>query len=195
MIKSATPAVVLLLALILGLESFSCWIVTTIALISGGLAVASYGEANFHLAGFLIVSAAVLMASMRMILSQVLVQGHSSRAQETGSFNSSHLLRARQLTLVILDLNVSFGRRQQAFDSSPGLVLTDANLSCRPFRAICGIRIAFVSRQSFPDGCGLHAQDMCSDPSWRATSLPSRYFQLAHGQIHFGVVFGGCRLH
>ena len=74
MIKSAMPASVLLLAVLSGLEERSLPLAGVVLLISVGLAVASAGEVNFRLVGFLIELLAVLCGSGRLIVQQLLLR-------------------------------------------------------------------------------------------------------------------------
>ncbi|KAA8495331.1 putative sugar phosphate/phosphate translocator [Porphyridium purpureum] len=78
MLKSGGPAVVLIVSVLARVEALELWKVVVILLISSGLALASYGEANFDLKGFLFVMSAMVLGSVRMILAQLLLHGETA---------------------------------------------------------------------------------------------------------------------
>lgn len=75
MIKAVTPVVVLLLSFTFGLKQPSQKLFYIVCLISLGVGIASYGEADFDMAGFIVQSIAIVVESSRLTLIQILLQG------------------------------------------------------------------------------------------------------------------------
>ena len=90
-------------ALYLGVEAFESWKVFVIGLISSGLALASYGEANFDLVEFILVMSAMLLGALRMILSQMLFH---PPAEEEGAQPAHEPLTSMQI--LYLQTPISF---------------------------------------------------------------------------------------
>jgi len=80
-VKCASPVAVYAVSVLAGLDGFSWSMFGIVSLISGGLGLASIGEANFSLKGFLIVIAATFMSAMRITLSQILTQHGPSKLE------------------------------------------------------------------------------------------------------------------
>jgi len=75
MIKAAMPVVVLLLSFFMGLQKPSSKVFFFVSLISLGVGVASYGEAEFDLAGFVVQGLALIVEGSRLTLIQIVLQG------------------------------------------------------------------------------------------------------------------------
>jgi len=67
--------VVLLISFILKLKEPSRKLLAIVLIISVGVAIASYGEVEFELIGFLVQALAIAIESCRLILIQILLQG------------------------------------------------------------------------------------------------------------------------
>lgn len=83
MIKSSMPASVLLFSVAFGLEVVSLRLITVVTLISGGLALSSYGEVNFQLTGFFLELVAVVIGSLRLVYAQYLLHGKEDHVRLT----------------------------------------------------------------------------------------------------------------
>ncbi|BGO91432.1 hypothetical protein NBRC10512_003092 [Rhodotorula toruloides] len=75
MIKAFTPVSVLLVSASFGLKELTRKILLIVSLISFGVALASYGEVEFELIGFLVQALAIGIESCRLVLVQKLLQG------------------------------------------------------------------------------------------------------------------------
>ncbi|GAA5960767.1 hypothetical protein JCM21900_006864 [Sporobolomyces salmonicolor] len=75
MIKAFTPVSVLLVSASFGLKELNAKIMAIVTLISFGVALASYGELDFQLIGFLVQALAIGIESCRLVLVQMLLQG------------------------------------------------------------------------------------------------------------------------
>ncbi|GAA6026766.1 hypothetical protein JCM8202_000864, partial [Rhodotorula sphaerocarpa] len=75
MIKAFTPVSVLLVSAAFGLKELNRKILLIVSLISFGVALASYGEIDFELVGFLVQALAIAIESCRLVLVQRLLQG------------------------------------------------------------------------------------------------------------------------
>ncbi|GAA5983659.1 hypothetical protein JCM10908_000372 [Rhodotorula pacifica] len=75
MIKAFTPVSVLLVSAAFGLKELTRKILLIVTLISFGVALASYGEIDFELIGFLVQALAICIESCRLVLVQRLLQG------------------------------------------------------------------------------------------------------------------------
>ncbi|KAM0753176.1 TPT-domain-containing protein [Meredithblackwellia eburnea MCA 4105] len=75
MIKAFTPVSVLLISFAMRLKEPSQKLFGIVCLISVGVAIASYGEVEFHLVGFLVQALAIAIESTRLVLIQILLQG------------------------------------------------------------------------------------------------------------------------
>ncbi|GAA5945818.1 hypothetical protein JCM3775_006789 [Rhodotorula graminis] len=75
MIKAFTPVSVLLVSAAFGLKELTRKILFIVSLISFGVALASYGELDFEIWGFLVQALAICIESCRLVLVQKLLQG------------------------------------------------------------------------------------------------------------------------
>ncbi|KAK4053958.1 hypothetical protein OIO90_003795 [Microbotryomycetes sp. JL221] len=75
MIKAFTPVSVLLVSAAFGLKTLNQKILSIVGVICFGVAIASYGEIQFELWGFLIQVLAIGIESCRLVLVQILLQG------------------------------------------------------------------------------------------------------------------------
>ncbi|GAA6008158.1 hypothetical protein JCM11491_001905 [Sporobolomyces phaffii] len=75
MIKAFTPVSVLLVSAAFKLKELNARILCIVALISVGVVIASYGEIDFELIGFLVQALAIVIESCRLVLVQILLQG------------------------------------------------------------------------------------------------------------------------
>ncbi|GAA5823609.1 hypothetical protein JCM10212_000664 [Sporobolomyces blumeae] len=75
MIKAFTPVSVLLISAAFRLKELNAKILCIVAMISLGVAIASYGEVDFELIGFLVQALAIAIESCRLVLVQILLQG------------------------------------------------------------------------------------------------------------------------
>ncbi|CEQ39642.1 SPOSA6832_01203 [Sporobolomyces salmonicolor] len=75
MIKAFTPVSVLLVSASFGSKELNAKIMAIVTLISFGVALASYGELEFELIGFLVQALAIGIESCRLVLVQMLLQG------------------------------------------------------------------------------------------------------------------------
>lgn len=75
MLKAFTPVAVLLMSFSLGLKQPSGTLTLIVAMISFGVAIASYGEINFQMSGFIHQVLGIAFESTRLVLVQVLLQG------------------------------------------------------------------------------------------------------------------------
>jgi len=75
MIKAVTPVVVLFVSFAFKVKAFNPTLVYIVCVISLGVGIASYGELQFDLLGFLIQLLAILIESCRLVLIQILMQG------------------------------------------------------------------------------------------------------------------------
>ncbi len=75
MIKAFMPVATLFMSVAFGLRSANSTQLAIISLISFGVALASYGELNFSLIGFIFQATAILFESTRLVMIQVLLQG------------------------------------------------------------------------------------------------------------------------
>ncbi|PWN41291.1 TPT-domain-containing protein [Ceraceosorus guamensis] len=75
MLKAFTPVAVLLISFAFGLKQLSGMLVVIVGSISFGVAIASYGEIEFAMEGFIYQVAAVAFESSRLVMIQVLLQG------------------------------------------------------------------------------------------------------------------------
>lgn len=75
MIKAFTPVSVLLISFAMKLKEPSRKLFGIVVAISVGVFIASYGEADFDLIGFLVQALAIAIESCRLILIQILLQG------------------------------------------------------------------------------------------------------------------------
>ncbi|KAM0791245.1 hypothetical protein ACM66B_005724 [Microbotryomycetes sp. NB124-2] len=75
MIKAFTPVSVLLVSAAFGLKQLNQKILSIVGVICFGVAIASYGEIQFELVGFLIQLLAIGIESCRLVLVQILLQG------------------------------------------------------------------------------------------------------------------------
>lgn len=76
MLKAATPVVVLLLSFVFGVEKPSASLFVIILLVSGGVFLASVGEIQFVLTGFVYQAVGVVVESTRLVLVQLLLTGN-----------------------------------------------------------------------------------------------------------------------
>ncbi|KAK4054573.1 hypothetical protein OIV83_001067 [Microbotryomycetes sp. JL201] len=74
MLKAFGPVAYLLAAFALGTKAFSLKLLGIVLVISSGVGMASYGEANFNLTGFLIQATAIAIEATRVTLIQILLQ-------------------------------------------------------------------------------------------------------------------------
>jgi len=74
-LKSSSLIFVLIVGVLTFVEPLSWGIVTTVSLVSVGMFLMSYGEANFEVAGAILVLTSELFAALRWIITQMLVQG------------------------------------------------------------------------------------------------------------------------
>ncbi|KAM0791244.1 hypothetical protein ACM66B_005723 [Microbotryomycetes sp. NB124-2] len=74
MLKAFGPVAYLLAAFALGTKVFSLKLLGIVCVISSGVGMASYGEANFNLTGFLIQATAIAIEATRVTLIQILLQ-------------------------------------------------------------------------------------------------------------------------
>eukprot|EP00181_Compsopogon_caeruleus_P005487 CAMPEP_0184687086 /NCGR_PEP_ID=MMETSP0312-20130426/25060_1 /TAXON_ID=31354 /ORGANISM="Compsopogon coeruleus, Strain SAG 36.94" /LENGTH=313 /DNA_ID=CAMNT_0027142821 /DNA_START=198 /DNA_END=1140 /DNA_ORIENTATION=- len=77
-LKGSAPVFVLLWGFCLGVESFSWPLLISIVLISGGIAVAAFGEVDFVLVGFILQITAVALGGFRWALIHHVLQGSTS---------------------------------------------------------------------------------------------------------------------
>eukprot|EP00803_Ostreobium_quekettii_P001878 evm.model.scf_188.11 EVM.evm.TU.scf_188.11 scf_188:101557-108626(-) len=75
MCKSTTPMFLLMFAFLMGLEKPSWRLAGVVAVISTGILLLVFGEAEFNLVGFLLVMTAACLAGLRWTLTQILLQG------------------------------------------------------------------------------------------------------------------------
>ncbi|KXZ44372.1 hypothetical protein GPECTOR_68g343 [Gonium pectorale] len=74
MIKATMPAAVFSVGILLGTEKYSHKYALTLAVVTVGVATASYGEIAFNLIGFLFQSGSIVTESFRLCLIQLLLQ-------------------------------------------------------------------------------------------------------------------------
>ncbi|GAA5984426.1 hypothetical protein JCM5350_003357 [Sporobolomyces pararoseus] len=75
MIKAFTPVSVLLVSAAFKLKELNAKILCIVGIISVGVVIASYGEIDFELIGFLVQALAIAIESCRLVLVQILLQG------------------------------------------------------------------------------------------------------------------------
>ncbi|KAE8224335.1 hypothetical protein CF319_g2751 [Tilletia indica] len=75
MLKAFMPVAVLLLSFAVGLKAVSTQLLGIVLAISGGVALASYGEADFVYSGFVEQCIAIAFESSRLVMIQILLQG------------------------------------------------------------------------------------------------------------------------
>ncbi|KAI5476281.1 DUF250 domain membrane protein [Pseudohyphozyma bogoriensis] len=75
MLKAFTPVSVLLISFAMRLKEPSQKLLAIVMLISAGVAIASYGEIEFEMIGFLVQALAIAIESCRLVLVQILLQG------------------------------------------------------------------------------------------------------------------------
>ncbi|KAK8869914.1 hypothetical protein IAR55_000482 [Kwoniella newhampshirensis] len=75
MLKAFTPVAILLISAAFKLQVLNHRLVLIVLLISGGCALAAYGELHFEMFGFLCQAFAVLFESSRLVMIQILLQG------------------------------------------------------------------------------------------------------------------------
>lgn len=73
--QAFTPVSVLLISFAARLKEPSRKLFAIVAVISLGVAIASYGEIEFELIGFLVQALAIAIESCRLVLVQILLQG------------------------------------------------------------------------------------------------------------------------
>lgn len=76
-LKSSSLVFILIFALLACLEPPSLSVFSTVILVSGGMFLASYGEVDFNIVGFGLVMASEVFASIRWIVTQLIVQEDS----------------------------------------------------------------------------------------------------------------------
>ncbi|KAI9100467.1 triose-phosphate transporter family-domain-containing protein [Phlyctochytrium arcticum] len=81
MLKSATPVVVLLMSWLFGTEKPNLGIFLNVLFITFGITIASYGEINFVLVGFVLQSAALVFESTRLVMIQKLLSGRDLKME------------------------------------------------------------------------------------------------------------------
>ena len=74
MVKSSTPLFVLIFSVIFGLERPNCMLLSSMALVTAGVMLCSYGEVLFDWVGFGYVLSAAMAGGLRWSLSQLLLQ-------------------------------------------------------------------------------------------------------------------------
>lgn len=82
MLKAFTPVITMACTFVAGLERPHLKLVSAVVLIALGVAAASYGELNFSLVGVLIMFLSELFESVRLVMTQILLQGHNFNAIE-----------------------------------------------------------------------------------------------------------------
>lgn len=75
MIKAFTPVSVLLVSAAFKLKELNQKIIAIVCCISLGVAIASYGEVDFELVGFLVQALAIGIESCRLVMVQIMLQG------------------------------------------------------------------------------------------------------------------------
>ncbi|GAA5925223.1 uncharacterized protein JCM15063_004960 [Sporobolomyces koalae] len=75
MIKAITPASVMLLTTVFGIKELNKKSLGIVGIICLGVMIASYGEIDFELMGFLVQILAIVIESCRLVLVQILLQG------------------------------------------------------------------------------------------------------------------------
>ncbi|WWD15812.1 hypothetical protein CI109_100236 [Kwoniella shandongensis] len=75
MLKAFTPVAILLISAAFKLQVLNHRLVLIVLLISGGCALAAYGELHFEMFGFLCQASAVIFESSRLVMIQILLQG------------------------------------------------------------------------------------------------------------------------
>jgi solute carrier family 35 protein C2 len=80
MIKSSTPLFVLLFSVGLGLERPNCMLLSSMALVTIGVMLCSYGEVLFDWLGFTYILSAAMAGGLRWSLSQLLLQSANTDA-------------------------------------------------------------------------------------------------------------------
>ncbi|KDN50837.1 TPT-domain-containing protein [Tilletiaria anomala UBC 951] len=75
MVKAFTPVAVLLISIFFGLKQANPTLLGIVFAISCGVALASYGELDFQMFGFILQVLAILFESSRLVMIQVLLQG------------------------------------------------------------------------------------------------------------------------
>ncbi|PKI83368.1 hypothetical protein MVES_002569 [Malassezia vespertilionis] len=75
MLKAFTPVAVLLISFAFGLKKLSGTLTMIVAMISVGVCLASYGEVDFDITGFVYQVLAIAFESTRLVMVQVLLQG------------------------------------------------------------------------------------------------------------------------
>ncbi|KAL7422225.1 hypothetical protein Q5752_002871 [Cryptotrichosporon argae] len=75
MLKAFTPVAIILTSSIFGIQTLSAKLVGIVFLISGGCALAAYGELHFEMFGFLCQAAAVGFESSRLVMIELLLKG------------------------------------------------------------------------------------------------------------------------
>ena len=73
MVKALMPAVVYLVGCLFGLETFAWQRLANMLVITVGVCIASYGELNFHLFGFMLQMGAILAEAIRLTSIQILL--------------------------------------------------------------------------------------------------------------------------
>jgi drug/metabolite transporter (DMT)-like permease len=75
MLKAFTPVSILLISFAFKLQEPNRKLILIVLMISGGVSLASYGELNFVLTGFIVQAAAVAFEASRLVMIQILLQG------------------------------------------------------------------------------------------------------------------------
>lgn len=75
MLKAFTPVAVLIISFSFGLKQLSTTLTAIVTMISFGVAMASYGELDFNMTGFIFQVLAIAFESTRLVMVQVLLQG------------------------------------------------------------------------------------------------------------------------
>jgi len=75
MLKAFTPVSILLISFAFRIQEPNRKLAVIVALISGGVCIASYGELHFNMFGFVVQAAAVVFEASRLVMIQVLLQG------------------------------------------------------------------------------------------------------------------------
>ena len=128
MLKAFTPVMTLICLLAFRMEKFSWPLVTSVAVIAAGTAIASLGEVQFAWEGFLYMMGSEVCESLKLVATQMLLQGLSFKPLQS----LLYLTPATILFLVMLGLVSESGQySSKALPivlGNPGLFLLAASL-------------------------------------------------------------------
>ncbi|CAK0780864.1 hypothetical protein CVIRNUC_005201 [Coccomyxa viridis] len=143
MCKSTTPVFLLFFCFAWGLERPSASLGVVIAIICVGLILLVYGEAEFNLAGFIIVMTASALSGLRWTITQVLLQGSSAHGVGSSGGPVEVLLSLTPvMSVTVAIMSMAFERLWVVIPGSPYFDSLQS-LGVTALIMLCGGTIAF----------------------------------------------------